>query len=263
MLNNATCPSTYTITPSDFSVEVWNEPNNFNYWSPVCDKLGNTVSPGQNCPANSLFPNKPEEYVAHKEYFWLLKEAYAGVKDGSAQQVRVVGIDALQPNAISMHDWTSDLYGDACPTSPCSKPPPWDVVSLHPYPNYSRDGSCPAVSAAFLNVQDVVDVMINYGDGSKDVWLTEFGWSDESGNCPETSAKPYQSDRLSEALTYADLPYNVTLEVWWLSDNTPLQAPWNGTCPSTSWKCGMNLLEDDLTVPTSTPNVYDTLKNAP
>jgi hypothetical protein len=252
-------------TSSNFSIEVWNEPNNRNFWKPVCNSSGDIVDPN-NQQTNAVCPDGTlESTKGHQQYAWLLKAAYQGVRKVSST-VKVAGGSALKSGYVHMDDWMADLYNDGVKSY-------FDVVTLHPYPNYGTDGACPTVSATFTGthgVQSVVNVMAAHADGSKPIWFTEFGWSDtQDGNgdwiyCKETSLNPDQSSRLTDSMTYTYLPHNVVVEIWWLTDRTPLKSPWNSTCPSTSdWKCGTNLLNDNLSVPTTSINVYKAFMAAP
>ena len=56
----------------------------------------------------------------------------------------------------------------------------FDVMATHPYQGESRPPTYPAPDDRRWwthNIRLVRDVMTSYGDGSKPVWFTEFGWS--------------------------------------------------------------------------------------
>jgi Glycosyl hydrolase catalytic core len=145
------------------------------------------------------------------------------------------------------------------------------VVGLHPYPN--PQGTCPTVSDTFntaYSIWDTEEVMRSYGDATKPIWLTEFAWAE--GSNPEypneCSSRLIQDQRLTEALTYKDMPGNVTEAFWYLSDREPLEWP-GTTCPAgsnPSWECDTYILNDKIfnySIPSGSDSLYCTLKSAP
>jgi hypothetical protein len=86
------------------------------------------------------------------------------------------------------------------------------------------------------------------GDDLKPIWLTEVAWSIQNGTTSEQPCTTSsQENRLSEALTYTDIPSTVQFEMWWLTDRKYFSA----TCPTYStpgwWNCGTALLTWDST----------------
>lgn len=244
---------------NQFAFEIWNEPNNRYYWAPVCNNSGTW----SRCPDGDSrqVPN------AHHQYYYLLNAAYGAVKattgGGPSVAVTTGGALASWSAYISIPNWTTDLYQDACGTltSDCrntSPAPPWDVVALHLYPNEDQY-ACQTVSAAFQDASTVSNTMGTYGDASLPIWLTEQAWAgpDVPGYCNATD----QGARLTEALTYQDIPNKVREVDWWLSDRKHYVQYPNCQIP---WVCGTAVLKWDSTLNDFVgETIYSYLSSAP
>ena len=120
--------------------EIWNEPNQTSFWSTA----------------------DPSSYTA------LVRAAYPAIKAADPNVLVVAG-------ATSDNDTTfiSAMYADGVQGS-------FDVLSTHPYqgeanlpPETPDDGT----QYTLAHVAAVRALMVAYGDGSKPIWFTEFGWS--------------------------------------------------------------------------------------
>lgn len=264
---------------SDIAFEIWNEPNILTYW------------------------NTLDGTLRHQRYSYLLKAGYAAVKavpGASAVKVLMGGVTSLGGGngGTTWTQWVTYMYQDACGANPpsCPKPrawpyewPYWDVVALHPYPHYARANPCPSIRSTFSSVSgSILNTMRRYGDGSKDIWFTEFGWSSGSQNSVGNTQKAngsylrgygtdgaqlctesQQSGLLTGSYTYNYVPYpNTRVLSWFTSDRGYLDKTCNGSvgcgCPNLpdTWDCGTELLGtkyDNL----NERSVYTAFKNAP
>lgn len=246
------------------AIEIWNEPDARNYWTAVCNADGTTA--GANGSISGAACGAAEQNDARNEYSYMLNAASNAVGNGPDQVVLGGAVNASYFTAPSIHNWLSQLY---------TNPPPgitrsawkakWDVVALHPFPPYASSTDCPSVYDTFAPVRDAKDVMSANGDDLKPIWLTEVAWSIQNG---QTTDQPCtsggQEARLSEALTYTDLPATVAFEMWWLTDRKYFSSP----CPSYNtpgwWNCGTALLSWDSTHNVFNGNpIYGTFLRAP
>lgn len=129
--------------------EVWNEPDESQFWHPGPD---------------------PGRYAA------LLKASYAAIKAGDPAATVVSG-----PTTGNNYAWISQLYGLGAGGS-------FDVVSVHtdtacldrgPDAFYREDGKLARYT--FLGYRTVHDVMAANGDAGKPIWMSELGWSSTGG----------------------------------------------------------------------------------
>ena len=162
--------------------EVWNEPNLSGYWK-------GTVA----------------QYVA------LLKAAYPAIKAGDPSAQVVLGGPSENDT-----NWLSAAYGAGMAGS-------FDVMATHPYmgmadapPETPDDGSIWTIS----HVSAVHDLMIRYGDGSKPIWFTEFGWSShanwagiENWNLGVTLQQ--QGDYFVRTIKYVQANYPYVTNLFW------------------------------------------------
>ncbi|HKE27878.1 MAG TPA: glycosyl hydrolase [Bryobacteraceae bacterium] len=145
--------------------EVWNEPNTTYFWRPSPD---------------------PGRYVE------LLKASYAAIKGANPQAVVVLG--GLSPgtgngqvNTMSASSFLETVYQDGGENY-------FDAVGFHPY----NDGVSPDLYLAGY-VNSVHDVMTQYGDANKKLWVTEIGsFVGTQGNA---LSETQQADYLSRAFT--------------------------------------------------------------
>ena len=146
--------------------EVWNEPNLARFW-----------------------PSGPNA----GQYVQLLKAAYPAIKQADPNATVVLG-------GLSKSDYPflEKLY-DA------GAKPYFDVAAVHPYtgradPNacWNQGGTSRKAWDAFCSLEEVRRTMVNHGDASKKIWLTEFGWSSYNGEWGVSEAK--QAEFLTKAL---------------------------------------------------------------
>jgi len=122
--------------------EIWNEPNTTNFWRPSPD---------------------PVRYVE------LLKRSYAAIK--AANPMAVVVLGGLSPgsgsgqvNTMNAAPFLEAVYQNGGKNY-------FDAVGFHPY----NGGVSPDLYLADY-VNSVHNVMKQYEDGNKGVWVTEIGW---------------------------------------------------------------------------------------
>jgi hypothetical protein len=151
--------------------EIWNEPNNIAFWHPRPD---------------------PAAYAAD------LVAAYATVKaaDPSAFVISA-GLSPASSNGInySPASFLEEMYEDGAKGS-------FDAVGVHPYsypsfPDIYQPWS--TWSQMSQTSPSVRSVMVDHGDSSKQIWITEFG-AESIG--PRSIGTTGQSVELSQALSY-------------------------------------------------------------
>ena len=126
--------------------EIWNEPNNPAFWSPVPD---------------------PAAYTAD------LKAAYMAVK--AADPAALVLSGGLSPEADSANSYDpvtflADVYADGAQGS-------FDAVGDHPYsfpaePDSDAQGAWGEMDQTSPSLRSI---MVAHGDAAKQIWITEFG----------------------------------------------------------------------------------------
>jgi hypothetical protein len=110
-------------------------------------------------------PNLHEYWKGTEEqYSTLLRFTYEGIKSADPDAVVISG---GMSNAD--FDWTRRMYESGWK-------PYFDILGIHPYCEGSplEEGSD---SGYYPNITKVLDVMREYGDGMKFVWITEIGWN--------------------------------------------------------------------------------------
>ncbi len=116
--------------------EVWNEPNNTNFWMPKPDPVA---------------------------YSNLLRQTYLAIKYADPTAVVILGgltpVPVSDPQPDSFLRVLYEQGGKAY----------FDVVGSHPYA-----GSQEGVPVALKRLADVRNVMISYGDREKPIWVTEY-----------------------------------------------------------------------------------------
>ncbi len=121
--------------------EVWNEPNEDYFWTGTAE-----------------------------DYARLVQVAYPGFKAGDPLAKVVLGGPAYNDTG-----WLADLYDLGIQGS-------FDIMSTHPYqapadlPPEAPDTGGNNIWL-LSHVRAVRDLMASHGDGHKDIWFTEFGWS--------------------------------------------------------------------------------------
>ncbi len=176
--------------------EVWNEPNDTNFMrgaSPVV-------------------------------YANMLRAAYAGFKAGDPSSTVV----------FSGTSCVDDVWIDkALAAGGRGK---YDVMGVHPYmavadeaPDLPDNGT----KYRMNHLPALIRVMAKYGEGSKKVWFTEFGWSVHptlpgSTNEARGVTAAQQADYLRRTINLVRTKYPQVTKVFWYQDRT------DGTDPATS-----------------------------
>lgn len=165
--------------------QVWNEPNH-----------------------DSFYKGTIAEYVA------LLKAAYPAFKAGDPSAEVVIGGPSYNDT-----DWLRKVYEAGAQGS-------FDVMSTHPYqgiadapPETPDDGS----RYTMAHVTKVYDLMKEFGDGSKKVWFTEFGWSTHDNwagvdNWERGVTLQQQADFAVRTLKYLAANHPYVTNVFWYNE---------------------------------------------
>jgi len=126
--------------------EIWNEPNGYQFWSPAPDAAAYTA---------------------------LLKAAYPVIK---AADPNAVVIAAGLGSVISFGTLTIDPVTYLQEMYDAGAQGYFDAVAYHPY-LYSKLFSTPSpyASAPINQVEAMHAIMVEYGDGAKQIWATEYG----------------------------------------------------------------------------------------
>src|SRR3954451_10274367 len=142
--------------------EIWNEEGAPKWWAGMP-------------PLDEDHPDRDAS-----KYVPLLKAAYAAVKAADPGAPVVMG--GLTGND---YKFLQSVYDNGGAGS-------FDVVATHtdtgcaissPYGYYRDTPGGPISQWAFLGYRSVHDVMAAHGEGDKQIWLTEMGWSSYTGNC--------------------------------------------------------------------------------
>lgn len=183
--------------------EIWNEPDENQFWHPAPDAA---------------------------RYTALLKASYTAIKQADPSATVVAG-----PMTGNDYPWLDQLYAQGAGGS-------FDVVSVHTDtacsvygPDYFyRDGGDIA-RYAFLGYRSVHDVMAAHGDGGKPIWMSELGWTTTGGvanSCQRGQWAGQKASGVTEAdqaafLTqaYACLAHDpyVTQAAWFTLQDNPAQ----------------------------------------
>lgn len=153
--------------------EVWNEPNYYRFWEPTPDAAAYTA---------------------------LLKAAYTAIKAADPNAVVVGGVIAAAPDSgtqfVNSVRFVREMYEAGAAGY-------FDALSYHPYHYYvkfSQGGGMPSSPLTLAN--QIHDVMVEYGDGNKKIWATEYG--EPSSLAGEAGQAAFIDDFLS---TWRDLDY--------------------------------------------------------
>ncbi len=190
------------------AIEVWNEPNLHKEWG-----------------------NQPVNRQQAADYTRLLRGAYEAAKRADPNVTIISGSlsptgwndDTARPDDVYLHwlyqagaaSWFDALgvhgagYGSAPETVPMS-------VERYPHPSFY-----------FRRAEQLHDVMVEYGDGDKQIWMLEFGWTTDPIN-PSYAWYRVTEEQKGEYLVRA---YRLAKERW---------APWIGvmalwTMPDPRW----------------------------
>ncbi len=119
------------------------------------------------------FWNEPElwSYMGHEvaDYLRWLRPFY--------DEIHAVNPGVIvAANTLAGYFYVDWLYGVSDNTNGPSKRP-WDAISFHPYGSIMKPGASGQVAAIIPGpIQDVRKRMVNAGDASKKLWITEYGW---------------------------------------------------------------------------------------
>ena len=176
--------------------EVWNEPNDTNFMrgaSPVV-------------------------------YAGILRAAYAGFKAGDPTSTVVFS------GTVCVDDvWINRALAAGAKGK-------YDVMGVHPYmavadeaPDLPDNGT----KYRMNHLPALLQVMAKYGEGSKQVWFTEFGWSVHptlagSANEARGVTAAQQADYLRRTINLVRAKYPQVTKIFWYQDRT------DGTDPATS-----------------------------
>ena len=142
--------------------EVWNEEDAPKWWAGMP-------------PLDEDHPDRDAS-----QYVPLLQATYAAVKAADPSVPVVLG--GLTGND---YKFVQSVYDNGGAGS-------FDVVATHtdtgcaissPYGYYRDTPGGPISQWAFLGYRSVHDVMAAHGEGDKQIWLTEMGWSSYTGSC--------------------------------------------------------------------------------
>nr|MBC7245916.1 hypothetical protein [Chloroflexota bacterium] len=184
----------------------------------------------------------PAEYVAY------LREAYLRAKQADPACIIVSAGLAVNGGVgeLAMDDvqFLRGMYA-------AGAKPYFDVLGAHPYGfGYAPEDASSNPIHCFRRVEQYRAVMVQYGDATKSIWLTEFGWIIDPGQeCYDYDGWPSrwwqrvsaqtQADYLVRACRYArtNWPWVGVMFVWNLDYNL---VPWNDYCDQKSWFAILN-----------------------
>lgn len=175
--------------------EIWNEPNNNVFWN---DTEGTVVG-------SYIYGNATAKYVQ------LLKEAYTQAKSANPQCEIISG-------GLAENDYIyfNEMYSDGAKGY-------FDYLGLHPYfwrnnwdPTFTNTND-PAFDY-LPKIQNIRDIMVNNGDSSKSIFITELGLG---GN--ECSNETLQAQRLTQTIKIImeNYPYVPAIMWYQLRDKVP------------------------------------------
>lgn len=184
----------------------------------------------------------PSEYVAY------LREAYLRAKQADPGCIIVSAGLALNGGAgdLAMDDvaFLRGMYAAGAQFY-------FDVLAVHSYGfAYPPEDTTSNPIHCFRRAEQERAVMVQYGDGAKPVWATEFGWIIDPGEgCHEFDGWPgrwwqrvpaqVQADYLVRAFRYARTywPWMQVMFVWNMDYDL---VPWNDYCDQKSWFAVLN-----------------------
>jgi hypothetical protein len=193
------------------AIEIWNEPNIHREWG--------------------MRPPSPQEYTN------LLKGSYAAAKDASADVTVLAGsftpTGTSDATAMPDDDFLRGMYAaGAAPYfdvlsahAPGYKAPPeMDPGQVSQDPNFGGCAGCTNHRFfSFRHIEDLHAIMTQNGDTTKQVWVTEFGWTSDAIH-PDYSwfkvSEQDKADYLVRAYQYAHQnwsPWIGVMTAWTLS----------------------------------------------
>ena len=144
----------------------------------------------------------------------LLQAAYPAIKAGDPTAKVVLGGPNQNDTA-----WLAKVYAAGAKDS-------FDVMATHPYmaiadqaPELPDDGT----RYRFAHLQSVHRLMTDNGDGHKEIWGTEFGWSSHTNDGTESNWErgvtlEQQGDYLVRALKFAAATMPYVTHLFWYTD---------------------------------------------
>ena len=165
--------------------EVWNEPNLDYFWN------GSAT-----------------------DYVRLLKAAYPQFKAGDPTAEVVLGGPSYNDTG-----WLKNVYDAGAQGY-------FDVMATHPYqgvadapPETPDDGTMWTLS----HVAAVHDLMVKHGDGDKEIWFTEFGWSSHPNqpdykNWERGVTMQQQGDYLVRTIAYVRNKFPYVTHMFWYNE---------------------------------------------
>src|SRR3954453_23517469 len=142
--------------------EIWNEEDAPKWWAGMP-------------PLDEDHPDRDAS-----QYVPLLKASYAAVKAADPSAPVVLG--GLTGND---YKFVASLYdnGGAGTLAVLATHTDTGCAISSPYGYYRDTAGGPISQWAFLGYRSVHDLMAAHGEGDKQIWLTEMGWSSYTGNC--------------------------------------------------------------------------------
>ncbi len=167
--------------------EIWNEPNDPRF----------------------LTGADPATYAA------LLRASYRAIKDTEPGATVVFG-----GTAFNDAEWIEEVYAAGAGDH-------FDVMATHAYQAFSdTEPEAPDDGTKYrlTHVRVVHEVMVRNGDGDKEIWFTEFGWSSHGGNGPDVPhyrrgvSRQLQAEYLARTLHLVTDRYPYVTQVFWYRD---------------------------------------------
>ena len=167
--------------------EIWNEPNNYNFWAPHTD-----------CNA----------------YATLLKAVYPAVKKADPDAVVVTG--GLAPETTDSNNTSPTDFLNCVYKAGAGKD--FDAVGDHPYsfpqsPSQVTTGAWAQMSETTPSLRSI---MVANGDSNKKIWITEFGTPTNGPDPHWYVSEAQESQMMSDAFglykTYSGPFFWYTLE---------------------------------------------------
>lgn len=187
--------------------EVWNEPNHPSFWN------------------SDPTYKSPGWYRSAALYAQLLKVAYPQFKAGDPAALVVMGAPEFND-----YGWIWELYAHGVK-------PYFDVMATNAYqapadlPPEAPDDPSTTRGWRIASVVRVHDVMKRYGDGGKQIWFNEIGWSSHPNTGREANwqkgvTEQQQAEYLLRALRFIGCNFpNVTRVFWYRERNQPPSNP--------------------------------------
>lgn len=173
---------------------IWNEPNLAQEWGGL--------------------PPDPEGYAS------LLKAAAKAIRESDPEAI-IVSAGLASTNELSQEAMDDRVYLKRLYEAGASAY--FDALGAHPY-GFAYPPDDPRGAHNGLNMarlEDLREIMVLYGDGKKEIWITEFGWTVEGhGVWSWAEVRPEEQARyLVEAMKMASSrwPWVGLMAVWLLS----------------------------------------------